>query len=181
MKGSKYLVMAAMILSVSILFTGVHGREEEKVEPDRTGHDHTLPIPNRHIKHMTGSGEAGAIIDPNSPEAVLAEAWREFEMASSSEGRQLDGLDTAKRLRLARAAKRQSDAEFKLLRLVAEQEGAMKTVAVIDKMMAVRNQKLESALDEAKEARREEMIKEREERRKAIEERRKSRREQMAP
>jgi hypothetical protein len=115
-------------------------------------------------------------LDLNSPEDKIAEAWKEFESASNGEGRQLNDLDTDKRFRLARAAKRQSLAELNLIRLVAEQEGATQTVEAIDKMIEMRSVKLDAALDEAKDARRQERMKEREERRRVLEERRKSRR-----
>jgi hypothetical protein len=122
------------------------------------------------------SPEAQAVLDPNSPEAKIAEAWKEFESASNGEGRQLNDPDTDKRFRLARAAKRQSLAELNLIRLVAEQEGATQTVEAIDKMIEMRLVKLDAALDEAKDARRQERMKEREERQRVLEERRKSRR-----
>ena len=122
------------------------------------------------------SPEAQVVLDPNSPEAKIAEAWKEFESASNGEGRQLNDLDTDKRFRLARAAKRQSLAELNLIRLVAEQEGATQTVEMVDKMIEMRLVKLDAALDEAKDARRQERMKEREERQRVLEERRKSRR-----
>ncbi len=194
MEKIKFMLVLAAILSGCVLFAWAEGPEEE-AEPGQSQEGQTIPGVAESIMHEMGavlvdpnSPEAQAALDPNSPldpnssldpnspEAKIAEAWKEFESASNGEGRQLNDLDTDKRFRLARAAKRQSLAELNLIRLVAEQEGATQTVEAIDKMIEIRSVKLDAALDEAKSARREEMIKEREERRKVLEERRKSRR-----
>lgn len=194
MEKIKFMLVLAAILSGCVLFAWAEGPEEE-AEPGQSQEGQTIPGVDESIMHeMMGavlvdpnspkaqavldpnSPEAQVVLDPNSPEAKIAEAWKEFESASNGEGRQLNDLDTDKRFRLARAAKRQSLAELNLIRLVAEQEGATQTVEAIDKMIEMRLVKLDAALDEAKDARRQERMKEREERQRVLEERRKSRR-----
>jgi hypothetical protein len=117
--------------------------------------------------------------DLNSPEEKLKKAWAEVNEATDSEARDWMDLETEKTLGLARASLRTTEAQLNLIKLVAQSEGATQTVAAIDEVLRIRSAKLDAVAERAKDARREERLREREERRKAIEERRKSRREQM--
>jgi hypothetical protein len=115
--------------------------------------------------------------DPNSHEAKLNKAWADAERANNSEARGWLKLEMAQRIDVARAAKRTTDAQLDLLKMIAESEGAAQTVAAIDKLLEDRAAKVDEALDQAREERRLERIKELEERRKAREEMRQNRRE----
>jgi hypothetical protein len=172
-KNVRFLVVAGVILSVIGFLALAAGNGESA-----TGEQQKAPAVTEKASEPNQAGPGKA--EPNSPQERIAAAWQEFEMASNSDARQMGDLETEKRFRLARAAKRQAEAEFKLIRLIAEQEGATATVAAIDKMTEIRYAKLDADLDEAKSAWREERVKEREERMKAREERRKTRREQPA-
>jgi GTP1/Obg family GTP-binding protein len=83
----------------------------------------------------------------------------------------------AQRIDFARTAQRTTEAQLELLKMIAESEGATQTVAAIDKILKDRAAKVDEVLDQAREERRQERIKELEEKRKAREEMRQNRRE----
>lgn len=118
-------------------------------------------------------------VDANSPEATLMKAWTDVERAIDSEAKQWLKLEMNQRVELARAAQRATEAQMKLLKMIAETEGATQITAAIDKILETETAKVDEVLDEAREARRQERLKEMEERRKAREELRKSRRDKM--
>jgi hypothetical protein len=165
----RFLVLCGAILSACVLLAVA----AEPAEVNESTTEETTT-------HAEGMEEAEAeATEPNSPEARLARAWADVERAVDSEAKHWLELEMAKRVEFAKAAQRATEAQLHLLRMIAESEGAMQTVAAVDKIVEVRAARVDEVLDEAREARRQERLKEMEERRKAREEMRKNRRERM--
>jgi len=164
---TRLLVICSAILSVIVLVALAADTNEVSQPADN----------NTVMQHEDVNEAQAETPDPNSPEAKLNKAWVDADRANDSETKGWLKLELDQRIEFARAAKRTTDTQLDLLKMIAESEGATQTVAAIDKLLEARAAKVDEALDQAREARRQERIKEMEERRKAREEMRQNRRE----
>jgi len=164
---TRILVIYGMILSAFVLLALAADTAEENEPAD----DETVMQAEELDEAEAESAE------PNVPETVLSKAWYNADRASDSESKQWLKLEMEQRIDFARAAKRTTEAQLHLLKMIAESEGATQTVAAIDKILEARAAKVDEVLDEAREAKRQERLKELEERRMAREEMRQKRRE----
>jgi hypothetical protein len=165
----RFLAICGAILSACILLAVA----AEVPEGDE-------PTTEETMRHAEGIEETEAeAAEPNSPEEMLKRAWADVNRANDSEAKRWLDLEMDKRIEFARASQRATEAQMRLLKLIAESEGASETVAAIDKILEVKKAKVDEVLDEAREAKRQERLKELEDRRKAREEMRKNRREKM--
>jgi hypothetical protein len=165
----RFLVLCGAILSACVLLAVAAESADENE-----------PAAKENVMHAEAAEpNSPETAEPESPEARLRRAWADTERAVDNEAKHWLELEMAKRVEFARAAQRTTEAQLRLLRMIAESEGAMQTVAAIDKITEARAARVDEVLDEAREARRQERLKEMEERRKAREEMRKNRREKM--
>jgi hypothetical protein len=164
---TRLLVICGVILSVSVIMASA----TDTADVNEPADDETV------MQYEDVNESQAETPEPNSPEAMLNRAWAEAERANDSEAKGWLKLEMEQRIEFARAAKKTTDAQLELLKMIAESEGATQTIAAIDKILEERAAKVDEVLDEAREARRQERIKELEERRRAREEMRQSRRE----
>jgi hypothetical protein len=113
--------------------------------------------------------------EPNYIETEIDKAWADADRALDGEAKNWLNLEMDERVEFARASEKTTKSQFELLRLIAASEGATQTIEAMDKLLEARTAKVDEVLDEAREARRQEHLKDLEERRKAFEERRKRR------
>jgi len=165
----RFLVVCGAILSACVLLAVAAEMADEN---ESTAEESVM-----HAERM--EEEKTEATEPNSPEEMLKKAWADVDRASDSEAKHWLELEMDKRIEFARASQRTTEAQMRLLKLVAESEGATETVAAIDKILEVKSANVEEVLDEAREAKRQERLQQMEERRKAREEMRKNRREKM--
>lgn len=147
--------------------------EKPKVTTPKTGlkSDANIPAePNR--------------IDPNAEPNAMTAKWRKdldesierLELNNQDESREWTQRLSENRVSRLRAIDKQVTEEFDLIRSVALEENAARTVESIDRVLVVRKERLEKLIDSIEEARKEERKKDlqekREQRRKEIEERR---------
>ena len=184
MERVRLLMVLGLILSVVVFLSVAAAADQEGepngLQPEAAGAPEEALVPVEEVRGPAEPQDVNAAVDANSFEARVERGWTEIEQAADSEARGWMALEMDKRIEFTRTAQRATEAQLQLLRLIAESEGATKTVAAIEKILEAKSTKVEEVLDETREARRQERIKQREERRKALEEKLKSRREQTS-
>lgn len=122
---------------------------------------------------------AGLKADPNTIQEI-ENAWEQADRAAGSESRQATRMSLSdekidENINLIRASNRQVESELELLRLIAQAEGATRTVETIDRLMEQRQANMDDMMERVRRVKNQERLQEREERRQMLEQRRQER------
>lgn len=98
--------------------------------------------------------------------------WQDVEKAGEQEGGQWLKTDAENIASLAKDVNENSFKELMILRKIAEEDKAEKTVQAIDKLISIRGQRYQQVIDKAKDERRQRILQQREERKNRAAERR---------
>lgn len=114
--------------------------------------------PRKKQTDANSAADANSIGDPNQAKYKmfegLAEVLEDVNQQAQTETREWVRGEAEHKMRLIEAVNKQVTAEYNVLRALAVEEGAVKTTAAIDKLLADRQKRLEKNLDAIEEQRR---------------------------
>ena len=141
------LVFAAAFFGLAVAF-GAGEQKTETMTTDeflrqlrpssiRTNRQRRPALENKEVRQPETEAEMESAIDPNEPGYELQQLNRQGQ----EEMREWIYGKTDDRIRLAKMANDQVDAELNYIRKIAQQEGAVKTLESLDKILTARKER----------------------------------------
>lgn len=162
----KHLIISILILSViSLSFVTALAETEDKNSQHRTSNQNVIQINKTDHKQIT---DVNNVVDPNKTqidkEDETEKALLHIDQEGKKEVREWLNRKVENRIALAKAVQRSTIAELTLLRQLAVEEEAEKTVQAVDQLLAARNKRFEKIIKKLQAEQKSNRMKAREER-----------------
>jgi len=162
----KHLIISILILFViSLSFVTALAGTEDKAAQHRTGKQEVVQGKNTGHKQ---TADVNNVVDPNKTqidkEDETEKALLHIDQEGKKEVREWLNRKVENRIALAKAVQRSTIAELTLLRQLAVEEEAEKTVQAVDQLLAARNKRFEKIIKKLQAEQKSNRMKAREER-----------------